>query len=922
MSEKLNLNYGWKFHLGKIPFDELRGHFATYMGTKAQCAQNAAKPLFYDGDFETVDLPHDYVIKTMPKEEFNESNGGYYRDEAWYRRYFKLSEDERGKRFVLAFDGAGQYTSVWVNGHFAGSNASMYNNFEIDVTPYVLYGEDVNTIAVQIKNEQVEGWWYEGAGIYRSVYLIKSNAIAVNPDGVFVKPIKINETDYELNLETNVYNIGDNTDIEICHIVLDENKKEIASTTYKTNVLFGQNVSNVALVVKNPVRWNLEKPTMHKVITTIVVNGKKVDTYKTSFGFRDIEFNVNKGFYLNGKHVKLRGVCIHQDHSQLGVAVPASIMEYRLCKLKEAGINAYRCAHNMPAREILDLCDKLGIIILDENRWFNFSERTQKELSSMVIRDRNHPCVVLWSVGNEEPLQNTLTGKELVRQMKGFIKRLDDTRPISIALNGGFFDSFAASESEVVSVNYLITKYEKMHEVHADKCLIGTESAASTTNRGIYVANDVFTGKTKDYASAYDKQRASFGSSCADAIRASEKHEFIAGTFLWTGIDYRGEAQWPMNISGAGFLDNACLEKDKFYMVKSFWKEEPMIHIMPHWDLQDTIGVGNNVTMNIYTNLDEIALFINGESQGKQMVKKLDYAKFDVIYNPGEVLAIGYKNGEEVLRKEICTTQKAAKLKVTVNNSVTNNGEDAAVIEVSVLDEKGNIKHTCDEKILFDICENGQILCTDGGDPKCYVNATNMFNGKIIAIVKVKEGAQKVEVCVNAPNLNVSEKVIIKPVSTKQINRVEVCKNLLEIPQFRRWPKTNDANAIDDVYEFTDMNTSEPVIIKNYSYDTFSGYMAYTSKTLVPEMPKGKKLLMRFSDITGEVKIKIFHDTNCWPQPTPDEFLTVYHNLNSASAGDSEIELKGFGASEKVNIVLLVNGKKPFGIGNVTFEIK
>ncbi|MFI3237063.1 MAG: glycoside hydrolase family 2 TIM barrel-domain containing protein [Lachnospiraceae bacterium] len=913
------MNQGWKFHLGEIEYDTIRGHFMTYMHSKAQSAQNAAMPLYYDGDFETVDLPHDYVINTETSSEFNESQGGYFRDNAWYRRSFMLEESERGNRFVLLFDGAGMKTEVWVNGHFAGSNRSMYNSFEIDMTPYVLYGADINTIAVHIVNDDLEGWWYEGAGIYRNVWMIKTDKVAINTWGVYANPTKKSDTAWDLNIEATVYNMDAPTTAMLKHTVVDAKGNAVADITAEATLQFGETKVASVVEVINPTLWDLDTCVQYDVVTKVIVDGVVTDTYMTKFGFRTIEFTADHGFFLNGEVVKLRGACIHQDHSQLGVAVPVSIMEYRLRKLKEAGLNGYRCAHNNPAPEILDLCDKLGILVLDENRWFNFSETTKYEMKTMVLRDRNHPCVILWSAGNEEPLQNTLTGKELVRQMKEYMHSFDNTRPASIALNGGFFDSYAAEASDVVSVNYLIGRYDDMHKAHPDKCLIGTESGASSNNRGIY-----FSDKTKldaDYSSAYDLQRASFGSAYADAIRASEEHDFIAGTFMWAGIEYRGEAIWPMNISGSGILDNACIEKDNFYMVKSFWTEEPMVHIMPHWDLQG--HEGETVTVNVYTNMPEVELFLNGESLGVQAVEKLHYATYEVVYTPGTIQAIARKDGEDVVVETLRTTAQATTLKVTVENTVTNSGEDAVVLQASLFDVDGYPMHAASDIITFEVDDAGTILCVDAGDPKVHGMTSCMFGGKIKAIIKVAEGATSMTVKVNAPELGLSEVVTVVPSVVEATARVAVCQSMLEVREFRIWPTTMDEKAVDASYRFSDMNTSQPITMKEYVGEAAKeGYDVYTAKTLVPKIPTEKTPYLEFHGMTGKVTVKVFHDEDCWPNPTPDEFKTLYATVDSTDKTDCLVPLVGFSANEKVNMVLHTENDGNFSLEYVHFIVK
>lgn len=919
MRKQLNMNKGWKFHLGEIPFDPIIGKFDTYMHSKAQSARNAAIPNYYDNDFETVDLPHDYVILTKPSQNNNETNGGYFRDSAWYRRNFSLDKSEQGNRFVLMFDGAGMKTEVYVNGHFAGSNDSMYNSFYIDISPYVLYGKELNTVSVHITNDDLEGWWYEGAGIYRNVYLIKTNAIASDVWGSYVNPVKKDGV-WEVQIENTVYNMDNKQEIKIENLIVNSQSVTIAKTCQTQKIIFGENEFCDSIDVENPVLWDLTDCVMYDVVTNIYKGEELVDTYITPFGFREINFDADKGFFLNGESVKLHGACIHQDHSHLGVAVPKSIMEFRLKQLKACGINGYRCAHNNPAPEILELCDKLGIVVLDENRWFNFSERTQTQLKNMVKRDRNHPSVILWSVGNEEPLQATKTGNELVRQMKGFINRLDETRPVSLALNGGvdgYESGTAIGTCDVVSVNYMIDIYDKIHKAHPTKSLIATESGASRNSRGIYF-------ETEPLATAYDQKRASFGSAYIDAIRASEVNDYIAGTFVWAGIEYRGEAMWPVLASTSGLLDNCGMEKENFYMAKSIWVDEPMVYMFPHWDLFG--HEGEIIDVCVYTNTEEVELFINDKSCGKKVAPKYYSVHFDVEYIPGKAKIVGYNGGKIAAEYEVVTSSNATNIVIAQKNNITNNGEDIVVLEVNLEDVNKNPLRDSNEEITFEVIGGNKLLTVDAADSRVNFNdsvfAKRMFGGKIHAYIKVEEGSSAFNVVVKAPNLNLEKTIEITPENVPVLERVEIAQSVMAISDFRIWPETNDPKAYDAKYNFADMNTSEPINLRNYSHKKGDGYVVFTGKTIIPKIPSDRLICMNFGKLSGEVAIKIFHDKNCWPNPTPDEFKTYYKFANNNEKADEVVEIPGFGANEKVQIVIQAKKDCDFNLDYVSFILK
>ena len=918
MRAKLNMNHGWKFHRGEIDYDVIRGHFATYMHSKAQSGQNAATPLFCEDDFETVDLPHDYVILTQPSEAFNASQGSYHREAAWYRRSFELSEADRGQRIVLLFDGAGMKTEVWVNGHPAGNNESMYNSFYMDITPYLLYGNEINTIAVHITNDDLEGWWYEGAGIYRNVWLVKTAPIAVDIWGTYVNPVRQEGDTWQVAVETTLYNIGAQAEVTVTQKICDAQGMVVGEGQATVATQYGKNISKQTFTVNNPTLWDLKDCTQYKLITEVSQNQEVIDTYETPFGFREMTFTPDKGFFLNGEHVKLRGACIHQDHGMLGVAVPKSIMAYRLKKLKEAGINGYRCAHNNPAPEILELCDELGLLVIDENRWFNLSERTMKQLSSMCLRDRNHPSIIAWAVANEEPLQNTLMGGEMVRQLREYVHTLDKTRPVTIALNGGFYNSHAAHASDVIAPNYNIHNYEKMHEANPTKAIITTESSASANTRGVYFGDEKEEGA---YELAYDDKRVDFGSSYRQAIQASEERDYVCGTFIWTGIDYRGEAAWPKLTSGIGILDNCAMEKDTFYLTKSYWTEEPMVHLLPHWNLEGREG--ETIAIHVYTNVEQVELFQDGVSLG---VKKVDWEHeviFDVVYTPGTLYAVGFNKGEKVA-EEILTTAKVAKeVVIEVKNQVTNNGEEAYAVEAYLVDEDGNSLRQATDRIHFEVSEGAEILMVCSGDSKDHEPAKQthkkLFGGKVATIIKVKEGTQSIQLTASAPALNLQTSVALYPEVGEQVPRVPLCESLMEMKEFRLWPSVAGTEAIDATYNFDDMNTSQPVTMKNYQGECGEGYDVYTGKTVMPKGSKDKAMGIVLQGVKGHFTLRIFHDANCWPHPTPEVFKNTYTTVNATEKQKCYIPLVGFGGNEKVNMIFVIEKDGTFEVERLYF---
>ncbi len=923
MRQTLLMNDNWKFKLGDIAESEIRGHFATYMHSKAKNGRGPEAASYYDADFKSVHLPHDYVIEGEVDSRYNEANGSLKRENAWYRRYFELPCELANKRFVLLFEGAGKRSTVWCNGHYAGENNSMYNSFHMDITPYLLEGE-VNTIAVHIENDDLEGWWYEGAGIYRNVWMIVTENIAVDVYGTYVNPVYQEGNLWETQIETSLHSDVTET-VVVRQSLLNADKEVMGVVEQKTQVAYGETILKQSIAIESPVLWDLEGSYLYTLQTEVIKDGCIIDTYETPFGYRTIRFEPKTGFYLNDKHVKMRGVCLHQDHGNLGVAVPKGISRYRMEKLKEIGVNAFRAAHHNPAPDLLDVCDELGVLVMDENRWFNFSDRTQKELVSMIKRDRNHPSVVVWSIGNEEPLQNTITGKRLVESLSKIVKSYDDTRPVTIALNGGFYDSYAANASDVVGVNYNLQGYDKLPIAHPDKAIIATESAASRNARGMYFSSDS-DSSSNTYATAYDTKTSSFGSSQIEAIEASETHDFICGTFMWTGIEYRGEAAWPKLNSASGLFDMAMFEKDTVYMAKSLWTEEPMMHIMPHWSLpEDKINTCLDVVT--YTNAEEVELIVNGESLGRQKVEKFKALHWEAVYQPGYIQAIGYTNGCAVSEEKLVTAKAPAKLIIeNVASRTTNTGEDVAIFKMWCEDEDGVWVPGVNERVHVACIDDaqGELLCVENADALDHESpkASNrkMLNGLVQAVVRIKEGAKQVGIRVSMPTLGLETEKVLEVEQTEAMPRLLSSDKSLSVETVRVWQHCDGFEVMEQELRFDDMNSSEPITLGIYRPTTQEAHLLFTAKTIIPECTEEMTLV--FKGLSGHVQIKVQHETDCWPHPTPDTFQTIMQEINQAEPQDFKVSLKGFSANEKVKMVIVAENNADFGLDEIYYTIE
>lgn len=514
-AQKISMDRDWKFHLGDVPFPVIQGHGMTYENAKAGQAWGAAAPNYKDGEWRTLQLPHDWAVEQPYDSTENVSQGYRKRGVGWYRKQFQLDDADKGKHLELQLDGIATHASIWFNGTLISRNFCGYNSIYLDITPYAYYGKRQNVIAIRVDAQPMEGWWYEGAGIYRHTWLVKRAAVHLTTDGVYAQPVKEASGQWILPVSATLYNAGEKeTVVEVESSLLDAggNKLTSASCTSKVSAL-SEALANCKMQVQQPVLWTLEHPVLYKVVTVVKKEGRELDRLVTQCGFRTIRFTADSGFYLNDQRVKLKGVCNHQDHAGVGVAVPDALWEFRLRKLKEMGVNAYRCSHNPPAAEFLAACDSMGVLVMDENRNFNVSAPYTDYLQWMVRRDRNHPSVILWSVFNEEPMQGSENGYELVRRMTHLVKQLDTTRPVTAAANGGLLSpKNVAHAVDVIGMNYQVGSYDEVHKAFPDKPVTSSEDASAYMVRGEYVTSREL--RTHD---SYDTQSAPWGTNNRDS---------------------------------------------------------------------------------------------------------------------------------------------------------------------------------------------------------------------------------------------------------------------------------------------------------------------------------------------------------------------------------------------------------------------
>jgi beta-galactosidase len=632
LRERLSLDRGWLFHLGDIPFPEIKGQGPSYENAKAGRAWGAAAPEYDDSAWRMLDLPHDWAVEGPFDPDANLSQGYRRRGVGWYRRYFQLADSDQGRHLELQFDGVSTHCIVWVNGMLAHRNWSGYNSFSIDITPFAKFGDDVNAIAVRVDANPSEGWWYEGAGIYRHTWLVKRHPVHVVTDGVYANPVRASDGSWTVPAEVTLANCGDtaaNVDVEAA--LVDVSGKSL--TTVSTKVVAKPSnhaLAQLTIPVESPRLWSLEEPTTYEVQTIVRHNGQAVDEVATRCGFRTIRFDPEHGFFLNDRSLKLKGVCNHQDHAGVGVAVPDSLWEFRVRRLKEMGANAYRCGHHPPAAEFLDACDRLGLLVIDENRNFNTASEYMHHLEWMVRRDRNHPSVILWSLFNEEPMQGTAQGVEMSRRMSLAVKDLDATRPVTAAQSNALFSHVNASQVvDVVGFNYQHGEYDIFHAANPNKPIVSTEDTSAVMTRGEYL-----TDKANAILGSYDTEFQPWGATHREAWKNIAQRRFLAGGFVWTGFDYRGEPQplqWPATSSSFGCLDLCGFPKSAYFMRQALWIESrPILHLIPHWNWP---GRENEpVKVMALTNADAVALSLNGKLLGEKMVDEFEMATWLLPY--------------------------------------------------------------------------------------------------------------------------------------------------------------------------------------------------------------------------------------------------------------------------------------------------
>lgn len=793
------MDYNWKFIQSDVP--------------------GAEQTNFNDKQWRTLNLPHDWSIEGEFKEDAaTKGNGGYLPTGiGWYRRHFNIASIRNDQNFWIEFDGVYMNSDVWINGLHVGKHPYGYTSFHYDLTPFLKKGE--NIIAVKVDNSvQPNSRWYSGSGIYRHVWLNVAGPVHLVHWGTYITTPSVDSMAATVAVRTSIENhLASNKQVVLRSVIKDQTGKEIASVeTPVTLTPSGKTDIEQSIKVSSPSLWSIEAPSLYTLQSTITEQGKVSDNITSPFGIRKIEYDKNKGFFLNGKHVKMNGVCLHSDAGALGVAIPEQAWVRRLQLLKEMGCNAIRTAHNPPAQEFLDLCDKMGFLVMDEafDEWqeakgqvnksyhLHFDEWWKRDVLSMIHRDRNHPSIVIWSAGNEVPDQVVDKGQIVMKNLIETFHKEDPTRPVTVGN-----DRIAAGDGpakipflemqDIVGYNY-VDRWGKRRELyysidkleHPDWKMIGTEHSAVRGVRGRFALPPVTGGG--DYRTSMINAE--------QLWKFTSVNDYVIGDFMWAGIDYLGEASWPSKNSSSGVIDLAGFQKDGYYFYQSQWTKKPMIHAFPHWNWAG--NEGKIIPVIAYTNCDTVELFLNNKSFGKKSAvfpqqghtkiwNRYDrpyvsatttdlHLSWDVPYEPGSLKLVGSKDGVKVT-EEIRTTSKPAAIRLSSDQKEINaDAWDIASVKVEIVDENGLVVPEADNLIEFKVEGAGIILATDNGNPQDKLSMKSKerkaFNGLALAIIQSTEKPGSIRLTAVSENLKSAELQITSHKPANAVTRVESLK--------------------------------------------------------------------------------------------------------------------------------------------------
>jgi beta-galactosidase len=776
--EKISLDEDWKFHFGHAANAEKDFDYSkTALLHKSNVyATTIVHQKFIDSTWQKINVPHDWLVELpFVKSEQVEMDshgykpvGGAYPETSigWYRKHFSVDKSKSNKRFELQFDGIYRNAEIWLNGFYVGTNFSGYVGNSFDVSDYMNFDNE-NVLVIRVDATQYEGWFYEGAGIYRHVWLNCTDKTFIPEDGVFVHS-NVKGNNAEVTIETTVQNNDlKNSNSIVYSYITDRNGKILVKTKkQKVNlgILKNQTIKQ-HLQLKNPELWSLENPYLYRVVSVLQSENQIIHQTKTRFGIKSVQFDAKEGFFLNGKHIKIQGTNNHQDHAGIGSALPDYMQYYRIKLLKEMGSNAYRASHHAPTPELLEACDSLGMLVIDEQRLLNSSPEYIDQFKRLLKRDRNHPSVFLWSIGNEEQnIQGNEYGKKIAQTLLAIQKDIDPSRTSTYAADMG--NDFKGV-NEVIPIrgfNYREYAVADYHKDHPNQPLLGTEMGSTVTTRGIYEKDEI-----RAYVPDQDITHPWWASKAETWWKLAAENKYWLGGFVWTGFDYRGEPtpyKWPNISSHFGILDVCGFPKNIYYYYKSWWTNEDILHISPHWNWPDKVGKPIDVWIN--SNAEQVELFLNGKSLGQKTMERNSHLQWNVLYEPGTLEAIAYKKGKKIVAK-IETTGQATNVVLTPDKTILMaDGKDATVVNISITDEKGREVPTANNMISFTITENAKIIGVGNGDPsshepdKCTTHSwqRSAFNGKCQVIIQAGKNTGEVTFEAKSIGLKSTTKII------------------------------------------------------------------------------------------------------------------------------------------------------------------
>jgi beta-galactosidase len=749
----------------------------------------AKQPQFNDSKWRTLDLPHDWSIEGSfsEKNPTTQGEGGLPAGIGWYRKTFKVPSTSKNKNILVDFDGVYRNSEVWINGYYLGKRPNGYISFSYDLTPYLNFGEKTNVIAVKVDNsDQPNSRWYSGSGIYRNVWLTTINKTSFAKWDTFITTPQITNAQAIIHINTSIKPADKGLNLKT---VIQDGKGNTVASDLAAIKYSGDSIAITAydLTIKNPQLWSTDHPYLYKISLQIVKSNNVLDNITVNIGIRSFKFDAQKGFFLNGVHMKIKGVCMHHDLGALGAAVNTRAIERQLQILKDMGCNAIRTSHNPPAPEFLDLCDKMGFLVMDEafDMWAkkktkhdyheDWAQWHKRDLEDQILRDRNHPSVFIWSIGNEIREQFDSTGVSIARELVKIVKNIDTTRPVTSALSESDPKKnfiYQSGALDLVGLNYHQEVYADFPKNYPNQKFIATETMSALETRGFY---DTPTDTTRHWpqsskvpfkqgnpefaVSAYDNVAAYWGSTHEETWKIIKKYDFLSGLFVWTGFDYIGEPTpypWPARSSYFGIVDLAGFPKDVYYMYQSEWTNKPVLHLLPHWNWTP----GQTVDVwTYYSQADEVELYLNGKSLGIKTKQGDDlHVSWKVKFEPGTLKIISRKNGKIVSSEEEHTAGAPAKIELSADRkSINADGKDLTFITVKVLDANGNIVPDADNLINFKITGAAQIAGTDNGSQvsmeSFMANHRKAFHGMCLLIVRAKKSGGKAIVYAQADGL-------------------------------------------------------------------------------------------------------------------------------------------------------------------------